>query len=192
MSFKRLVRSTQRILGELEAHRADATSTKERQATDEAIDDVRADLLNLADDLEERAEYLEDYWRGERTGMPWADHVARQEAIAQRKEVLALLEAAQAAPAQAVTRPARPATDPRATEIARLEAQLAQHEAQLRQAEAWRARLVNPQRDDGPVARLLSGYWWEIEKAEQIIARLTGKAPPEIAAAPPLPEVELV
>jgi len=125
MSFKRLMKSTKRILGELGAKRLEATSTKERAVAEEAADDVRADLLELAEDLEERAEHIQDYWG--RDPMPWADHVARQEAIKQREELLALLDttAAPAAPVQAAQRPVvRPIVDPRAEEIKRLEKQL--------------------------------------------------------------------
>lgn len=69
---------------------------------------------------------------------------------------------------------------------------LGQAQMQLRQAEDWRARLVSPCRDDGPIAVLLAPWWLQLEQAEQIIARLTGQTPPELPTRPPLPEVELV
>lgn len=141
-SFKRLLKNAQRTLSELGKARAAATSTGQQAAADGAIEDVRADLAELADDLEERADYITNYYG--RDPVPWADHVARREATEQRAEVLGLLSATAEqpkpapAPAKQAARPAapvqaaqlrqaptRPSVDPREAEIKRLEAQIA-------------------------------------------------------------------
>lgn len=80
-------------------------------------------------------------------------------------------------------------------EAAKVRAQAAQNaydqaNAELQRAEGWYARLANPQRSDSPIVLMLREYWGQIELTRQTIARLTGKAPAELAIAPPLPEVE--
>jgi hypothetical protein len=101
MSLTRMLQSAKRLLVELGAQRTVARSKVDRVVAADADTALRAELLDLADDLGERVEAVETKSRT-RQGVPYAEWKAGNTAKAQRAAVLDMLaetEAPAAAPA---------------------------------------------------------------------------------------------